>query len=66
MASKILDVLYSNPHFFLQFPFHRLLKAFARFHEPCEDAAFVRLLDAARETEQAVTDYLSRTRLKAD
>ena len=34
--------------------------------EPCEDAAFARLLDAARETEQAVTDYLSRTRPKAD
>ncbi len=35
-------------------------------HEPCEDAAFARLLDAARETEQAVTDYLARTRPKAD
>jgi len=34
--------------------------------EPCEEAAFARLLDAARETEQAVTDYLSRTRPKAD
>ncbi|HML56393.1 MAG TPA: CHASE4 domain-containing protein [Solidesulfovibrio magneticus] len=34
--------------------------------QPCEDAAFARLLDAARETEQAVTDYLARTRPKAD
>jgi signal transduction histidine kinase/CheY-like chemotaxis protein/HPt (histidine-containing phosphotransfer) domain-containing protein len=34
--------------------------------EPCEDAAFARLLDAARETEQAVTDYLARARPKAD
>ncbi len=34
--------------------------------EPCEEAAFARLLDVARETEQAVNDYLARTTPKAD
>jgi signal transduction histidine kinase/sensor domain CHASE-containing protein/CheY-like chemotaxis protein len=34
--------------------------------QPCEEAAFARLLDAARETEQAVKTHLARTRPKAD
>jgi len=34
--------------------------------ESCEEAAFARLLEAARETEQAVKDYLARTTPKAD
>ena len=33
--------------------------------QPCEEAAFARLLDAARDTEQAVKDHLARTRPKA-